>query len=227
MYFFWTGGRVYVGVEGVYAHTHTMHVGSPGVGIRRPEGLKNRDEINLGTYVFVNVYEVHCDMYICARRRDKILDTTPIHMDLNYIHPYSRVLNCRLKRSKQLSSSFLINHFRRWWLACDQPAMTFRNQRDCLLLRFKLRWGVLGLPQLVTSEGYVSGYEIVLPHPVPLHVPNIGISHREENTWGKYTCKTVMSYWPLERFEDVTNHFMSSIFYISNWSMLLLLLRKK
>ena len=66
---------MYVGVEGVYAHTHTMHVGSPGVRIRHPEGPKNQDEINLGIYVFVNVYEVHCDVYICASRRDKILDS--------------------------------------------------------------------------------------------------------------------------------------------------------
>jgi len=52
-FIFGQGGECTWVFEGVYAHTHSMHVGSgPGVGIRHPRGPKNRDEINLGIYVF-------------------------------------------------------------------------------------------------------------------------------------------------------------------------------
>ena len=63
------GGSV-CGCMCVYTHTHThtaqmgYSVVSPGVGMRRPEGLKHPDGLNLGICVFVFVYIVHMCMYI-------------------------------------------------------------------------------------------------------------------------------------------------------------------
>jgi len=56
----------------VYTHTHTntAHMKysgvSPGVGMRHLEGPKNADglNLNLGIYVFVNVYKVHTYMHM-------------------------------------------------------------------------------------------------------------------------------------------------------------------
>jgi len=93
-------------------HTHTLHVGCldvmSGVGTRHL-GQKNPDGLTLGTYVFVHVYKVH--MCICMlkgrggwvfpevlpRKQSKIYEVilkTRMRMDLSYIDPQLRVLNC-------------------------------------------------------------------------------------------------------------------------------------
>jgi len=68
---FLTRVGVYVGVcvcTCTHTHTHTARMGYldviPGVGMRHLDGLKNRDGLNLGIYVFVYVYKVHMCMYM-------------------------------------------------------------------------------------------------------------------------------------------------------------------
>jgi len=66
---FYAGGSV-CGRMCVYTHTHThtaqmgYSVVSPGVGMRRLEGPKNPDRLNLSIYVFVYVYKVYMCMYM-------------------------------------------------------------------------------------------------------------------------------------------------------------------
>ena len=63
------GGSVCV-CECVYTHTHThtAQMGyldvSPGVGMRRLEGSKNPDGLNLDIHIFVYVYKVHMCIYM-------------------------------------------------------------------------------------------------------------------------------------------------------------------
>jgi len=66
---FLTRVGVYVGVcvcRRTRTHTAKMRYSdvSPGVGMRRLEGPKNPDGLNLDIHIFVYVYEVHMCMYM-------------------------------------------------------------------------------------------------------------------------------------------------------------------
>ena len=58
---------VYVCVY-AHAHTHTAQMGysvvSPGIGMRHLEDPKNPDGLNLGIFIFVDVYKVRMCMYM-------------------------------------------------------------------------------------------------------------------------------------------------------------------